>query len=140
MSLYKKQVAQDDDRLGIFLLALKGLRPAIRQREYLEEWWKLVIKPVLDGIGHTRVAIKHASALLLDILDFDADTTDGETKKVEARISSYFGGQLLDCYIKRNYVTIIQDETLSSEDQFITAQISEVLLGYGRRKPKVRIV
>ncbi|OCL05828.1 hypothetical protein AOQ84DRAFT_298164 [Glonium stellatum] len=133
LPLYKKYVANNPDKHGPFLSALKFLRPAIRGDSRLAEWWTLIIRPTIDAIGHKREAIEDAREFLQGILIFDAeDDKSGE----KAQLSGQFSKRLLDAYLERTKIPSTEDDTASPRDEFIARELESVLITFGRRKPK----
>lgn len=132
--LHGKFVAKEPGNLVAFLQLLRAFRPGIARQAYLHDWWTLVIRPISDGLGHTRLEINYASDFLLSMLDYDAeDDKDGE----RAKISAHFVRVLLDAYLRRTHVHDTEREVFNGEDDFVALQLSDVLVAYGRKKPKV---
>ena len=134
LPLYKKYVADNPDKHGPFLSALKLLRPAIRGEGRLAEWWILVIRPTIDAIGHKREEIEDAREFLQGILIFDAEDDKSGGK---AQLSAQFSKRLLEAYLERTKVPSTEDDTVSPQDEFIAHELESVLITFGRRKPKV---
>jgi hypothetical protein len=134
LPLYKKYVADNPDKHGPFLSALKLLRPAIRGESRLAEWWTLVIRPTIDAIGHKREEIEDAREFLQGILIFDAEDDKSGGK---AQLSTQFSKRLLEAYLERTKIPFTEDDTASPQDEFIAHELESVLITFGRRKPKV---
>ena len=134
LPLYKKYVADNPDKHGPFLSALKLLRPAIRGESRLAEWWTLVIRPTIDAIGHKREEIEDAREFLQGILIFDAEDDKSGGK---AQLSAQFSKRLLEAYLERTKIPFTEDDTASPQDEFIAHELESVLITFGRRKPKV---
>jgi hypothetical protein len=134
VSVYNKHVANEPGKQSGFLQALRLFQPAIKGENRLTEWWTLIIKPTIDGLGHKRDGLENAGAFLLGILDYDADEdTDGE----HSRVSQHFTKLLLGAYLKRTQIADAEGELLTLEDSYVANQLESVLIGFGRRKPKV---
>ena len=134
--LYNTYVLNDKEKLGPFLRALRLLRPGLGySEERLAEWWNLVIRPVVDAIGHKRDEVEEAREFLLSILVFDE-----EDDKVgqRAQLSAGFTSRLLDAYLARTKIPYdIDSSTTPEEDEFIARELEAVLVAFGRKKPKV---
>lgn len=133
LPLYKKYVADNPDKHGPFLSALKLLRPAIRGESRLAEWWTLVIRPTIDAIGHKREEIEDAREFLQGILIFDAEDDKSGGK---AQLSAQFSKRLLEAYLERTKIPFTEDDTASPQDEFIAHELESVLITFGRRKPR----
>ncbi|KAB8342911.1 hypothetical protein FH972_022508 [Carpinus fangiana] len=133
-NIYNKHILeQRDARLGAFLHALCLLQPAITGYARKAEWWKLLIGPILDGIGHRRDEISYATQTLLAFMDYDSDTERGSE---QAKESGGLLKLLVAAYMKRARTKDVESEVLTEEDEYIANQLEEVLVAFGRRKPK----
>lgn len=131
--LYSKCVIQNQARLGVFLHALRLLHPAITGASRKLEWWDLVIKDILDNTGHRRDEIEYATDFLLDIMSYDADS---ERALELSRQSTAVLRRLLAAYMRRSRLKDAQGEQLVLEDGYASQQLEDVLVAFGRRKPK----
>lgn len=134
LSLYMRHVAGNSEKHGPFLSALRLLRPALTGETRLSEWWRLVLKPTIDGIGHKKQEIEDAGDFLQNILVYDADDDqDGE----RARLSEFFTKKILDAYLARTKIPSSSEDVVSPENEFVSHELESVLVAFGRRKPKV---
>jgi hypothetical protein len=134
LSVHNKYVATSPDKLTAFVHVLRLLQPAIRGEKRLEDWWLLVIRPVVDAIGHKRDTIDDAREFLLGILVFDAeDDKSGDN----ALISAKFLGRVMEAYMARSKVAILANEDISPEDEFIAQELESILVTFGKKKPLV---
>lgn len=93
------------------------------------------MKPVIETPGHKRQDVEEASGFALDILAYDADEDkDGE----HARLSKAFTDELLGEYLSRTRILTGEKLKLSPENEFVTQELEELLVAFGRQKPKVR--
>ena len=136
-ALYLRHVAGSSEKQGAFLSALRLLRPAITGETRLTAWWDLVLKPTIDGIGHKRHEIEDAREIVQSILVYDVETDqDGE----RARLSNVFIKKVLDAYLAKTNVPSSADDTLSPENEFLSHELEAVLVAFGRKMPKVRLL
>jgi hypothetical protein len=134
LSIYRKYVVDKPDNISSFVSVLRQLRPAVIGETRLIEWWHLVIRPVVDGIGHTRRTIEDASEFVQSVLDYDADDdTSGEKE----RVSNALLKRVLDAYIGRSKVLPVHAEGPSPEDDYIRTGLEAIVINFGRKKPKV---
>lgn len=113
---------------------LRLLQPAIRGEKRLEDWWLLVIRPVVDAIGHTRACIEDAREFLLGVLLFDGD---GDKSGNDAALSSKFLGRVMEAYMGRSKVPTSGSEEISPEDEFIAQELESILVSFGKKMPLV---
>ncbi|KAK5000343.1 hypothetical protein LTR66_000761 [Elasticomyces elasticus] len=131
--LHSKTVSQDPRKRALFLAVLRQLRPAILGESRLEEWWHLEIKPALDGVAQKRTVIEDAQDFLLGILVYDEET---EGVRERAKTSARFRQKLLDAYLAKTVVATDKDEVVSPENEFVARQLEDVIVAFGRKKPK----
>lgn len=124
----------DDERLAVFISVLQVLRPKLRGQAKLQEWYKLVIQPILDGVGSTRAEAKASKKLLLDILEYEG-SGDGESERTKTAV--HFTNRLIEAYMRRTRIPDLDDEALDGEDDLVAQQLEDVLITYGEKKPKV---
>ncbi|CAA9964719.1 Hamartin multi-domain protein [Pyrenophora teres f. maculata] len=132
-ALYWRHVANNAEKRSAFLSTLRLLRPAITGEVRLTTWWNLVLKPVIDGIGHKKTEIEDARALMQTILVYDPDLDrDGE----HARLSTLFTQKLLDAYLARTTVPSSTEHVVSPENEFAARELESILLAFGRKMPR----
>jgi hypothetical protein len=133
-ALYQRHVAASPEKHGAFLAVLRLVQPALTGEAPLTTWWKLVLKPTIDGIGHKRQEMDDAREFVQNILVYDAEADkDGE----RARLSTLFTKRLLDAYLARTNVPLSTEDTISSENDFLSHELESVLVAFGRKMPKV---
>jgi hypothetical protein len=131
VALYKRYVADDTEKRAAFLPVLRLVRPALTGESRWDEWWNLVLRPIIDSTGHKRHVVEDAREVLLSILVFETkEDHDGEN----AQLSHHFMHKLLDIYLTRARL----DHGISPENEFISQEIEATLIAFGRRNPKVR--
>jgi hypothetical protein len=134
LSIHNKYVATSPDKISSFAHVLRLLQPAISGEKRLEDWWLLVIRPIIDAIGHTRQSIEDAKEWLLSVLLFDADrdeTGDG------ASLSAKFLTRVVEAYMAKSNVPTSEVEEISPEDEFIAQEWESILITFGKKKPLV---
>lgn len=130
----KKEEHDEPSNLERFIHVLKILRPLVAVGKMLQECYKLVIAPVLNAAGHTRMEINLATELTLDILVYNAE---GDGSGERAKSSKYLTNKLLDAYIERTRPNDKDGETNSAEDDFVASQLENMLVAFGQKRPKV---
>jgi hypothetical protein len=134
LELHRSSVTPEKE--DAFVNVLRRLQLAILGKARLEEWWRLVIRPILDGLGNRRDTIEDAKEFLLSILVYEDDEA-GDERRV--RLSEHFTQELLDAYLARTKIPTSEDSPATSEDDFVSNQLEGILVAYGRKRPKVRI-
>lgn len=133
-ALYLRHVADNPEKRGAFLSALRILRPAITGEARLTAWWNSVFKPIIDGIGYKKSELEDAKAFVQSILVYDPEADkDGE----QARLSSLFTTRILDAYLARTAMPASPDDSVSPENEFVAHELETVLVNFGRKMPKV---
>lgn len=136
-ALYTRHVANNPDKRGAFLSALRILRPAITGEARLTAWWNSVFKPIIDGVGYKKTEMEDAKAFIQSILVYDPEADkDGE----QARLSDLFITRILDIYLARSAVPSSPDEPVSPENGFVAHELENILVAFGRKMPKVGII
>jgi hypothetical protein len=135
LSIHNKYVGTSPDKLSAFVHILRLLRPAIHGEKRLEDWWLLVIRPVVDAIGHKRDTIEDARDFLLGILLFDADD---DKSGASASLSATFTTRVMEAYMARSKVPTLETEEISPENEFIAQELESILVAFGKKKPLVR--
>lgn len=134
LNTYHKHVSAKPEKYATFLNALTQLRPILTGQVRFEKWWALLVKPILDGIGHKRKTIDGAKEFLLSILVYDSDDDESGDN---ARLSVHFTNKLLSLYLKRTRVVHAEGYANRAEDDFVAEQLQSVLLAFGQKKSKV---
>lgn len=136
-TLYQRHVAGSPDKHGAFLAVLRLVRPALIGEVRLTVWWNLAVKPTIDSVGHKRQEIEDAREIMLSILVYDTEADkDGE----HARLSKLFTKRLLDAYLARTNVPLSAEDTISPENELASQELESVLVAFGRKMPKVRLM
>ncbi|KAF1965209.1 hypothetical protein BU23DRAFT_490075 [Bimuria novae-zelandiae CBS 107.79] len=137
LPLYHRHVQGNPAKLGAFLAVLRAVRPALTGEARLGEWWDIVLRPTLDGIGRKRHEVEDAKELLQSLLLYDAD----ESKEEEhARLSHVFLRKTLDIYLARTKVPSGSDDVISPENDCVSNEIESVLIKFGRKQPKQLLI
>ena len=107
------------------------LEPYLKGQERKQEWWKIVIKPVLDSFGRRRVEIDRATEFMSNVLKYEfKDDKDG----AKAKQTRHFIQLLLDAYLFRTRIQDAEASEYSLEDEHIASQFEKVLLDFGRQR------
>ncbi|KAK5016708.1 hypothetical protein LTR60_002278, partial [Cryomyces antarcticus] len=133
LSIYQKDVKNDPTKHAAFVSALKQLGPGLGGESRLNEWWKLVIQPVVNNVGYKRAVVEDAQEFLLGILVYEDDDDQLGQK---AALSAQYTGRLLDLYLMRTRIAFSEDDVVSQEDESVAQGLESILVAFGRRKPK----
>ncbi|GME24482.1 Hamartin [Neofusicoccum parvum] len=133
LQTYNNHVQDEPVKRSAFLSVLRQLRPAIRGDARLSQWWTLVIRPVVDGVGHKRDEIEDAREFVLGVLTYE---TGGENDAEQAQAAASYTQKLLECYLRRTRIPTGEDDVITPEDEYVAREIESLLVIYGRRKPK----
>lgn len=129
---YNKYAGVGTEKQNAFANLLRLLLPAVANKDSLDEWWTLLIKPTLDTIGNKRDAIESAKELLLSILVLDAGGDGGTVNPLSAQ----FTRGTLDAFFSRTKIPTGEGQVVSPEDEFIAHEWENVLIAFGKKKPR----
>ncbi|KAI9665537.1 MAG: hypothetical protein M1831_001680 [Alyxoria varia] len=132
---YNKYVASDKSKLPAFTHALKHLRPHLLGPSRKFEWWKLVLRPIIEERAN-KSASENAHAFVLETLDFDIDA-DKKRGGELGKESAFFVKVLLESYLKRTGSLASENEEYSLKDEHAAMDLEHILIKFGHRKPKV---
>ena len=129
---YNKYAGVGTEKQHAFANLLTLLLPAIANKDSLQEWWNILIKPTLDTIGNKRDAIESTKELLLSVLVLDGirDGTD------DSGLSPHFIRHTLDAYFTRTKIPSREGEVVSPEDEFIAHEWENVLVTFGKKRSR----
>lgn len=131
LSLYMRHVAGSSEKP--FIAVLRLMRPALTGEARWSEWWDLVLKPTIDGVGHKRHEVEDAKHLIQSLLWFEADEDkDGDN----ARLSNLFLKNIVDIYLARTKIPSSAEDVISAEDDFVSHEVESILVAFGRRMPR----
>jgi hypothetical protein len=135
LAIYNKHVGPGSGKQNAFANLLRILLPTIAKQEWLDEWWSLIVKQILDTIGNKRDSIEAVKDLLLSILVLD--TAEDMTTESAVGISAHFTKKTLDAFFAHTKIPSSDAEVVSPEDEFIAHEWESVLIAFGRKRPKV---
>jgi len=128
----------DNNKLSTFIRALLVLNSRTCRQEKLQDWYNLIVQPVLDGVGYRREEISLSTELLLLMLVYDEDTYD--KKSPNATASKHFLSRTLEAYMRRTRLQDAEDDKVGDEDAFVARQLGDALVEFGQKMPKVRLM
>ena len=131
-SFWERYVGENPQKLGLFAGVLKELRPAILNSSAIWDWWIAVIKPILSSTGYKRPALEDARAFAISVITADEHEDTPDLAKISIRISN----DLLKVYLARSRSPSEGHLSSASENAQIAQQAEDVLVAYGRKKPK----
>ena len=137
LNIYHRYVEHTETKQGSFLQALVLLHPYLRGQQRRQEWWKLIIRPVLDSHGRRRVEVERAGDFVLKTLAYD---TDQDPDGTSAKQSAHFTKLLLDAYLARTSIRDVEADEYSLENEHVASQLESVLVSFGKGKPQDLIV
>lgn len=129
--------APNNDKLSTFIRVLLVLNSKIRRQEKLQDWYNMIVQPVLDGVGHTRDEISLSTELLLRMLIYDEED---ENTEANAKTSKHFLTRTLEAYMRRTRLQDADDEKLGDEDAFVARQLGDALVEFGQKMPRVCVM
>lgn len=127
MSIWEKSVAEIPSAHASWLAILRRLLPALKNSDWLVEWWDRIQEPVLDRLEEDKSLASEAWANTLAVLTSDDIEQDGEGI-----------GQL----VARLLRIWMQTAQLASQDGSSSVLLKAKLirgslLSYGKKRPKV---
>lgn len=127
-----RYVGENPRKLGLFAGVLSELWPAIPNSDAIWEWWVSSIKPVLGSSGYKRPALEDARAFVVGVTTADEDDSTPELSKISNRICN----DLLKTYLAHSQSPSEGKLSSASENAQIAQQVEDVLVTFGRKKPK----
>ncbi|KAF3935683.1 Hamartin [Dactylella cylindrospora] len=136
LTIHSSKVQGHKDRQLTFIAILRELKPALRGRERLMVWWECLLSPTMQNLESTKSSITDARQLVLSMLIFDEDDDiHGDLKEV----SQIFTDLLFDKFVNTtttNPMDVVENLQNGEEERFMRSNVEEILLQFGRRKPK----
>jgi solute carrier family 25 (mitochondrial carrier protein), member 16 len=133
LNIYERDVKNNPNRYSTFIAILRLLRPALTGSARVMQWWETVMLPMLDHLAEEKGLVFEYRGILLDILIYD---TDGEKKSYDANASALLSEKLLELWLKK--ASMIYSEA-GPEVQYLEEQVKQVLIEFGKKRPKVLI-
>ena len=131
-NFWERYVGENPQKLGLFAGVLRELRPVILSSTAVREWWQIVIKPVLGSTGYKKPALEDARAFMVSVMTADEDESVPDLAKISNRICN----DLLKMYLARSQNPSEGKTTSAFDDAQVAQQVEDVLVGFGRKKPK----
>ena len=133
-NFWEQYVGESPHKLGAFIGVLRELRPAITGQGNVLDWWLLVVKPVISGVGYRKSALDDAKDFLVGAMVYDND--DDDDAHQQAKISNRLRSDLLNMYIARSRGLTENDQFVASDNAQIARQVEDVLVAFGQKQPK----
>lgn len=111
---------------------LKELRPAIVGETNII-YWAEKVATVVTTAGHTKAALEDAQDFLVGVMVFEDDEPDAPQR---AKTSARLCKELLDLYLSRSHGLTGTDAFVASEHAQVMQQVEDVLIAFGRKRPK----
>ncbi|KAL1640516.1 hypothetical protein SLS58_006866 [Diplodia intermedia] len=124
LQTYNNHVQDEPVKRSAFLSVLRQVRPAIRGDARLSQWWNLVLKPVIDGVGHKRNESEDAREFVLGVLVYEAG---GDHDAEQAQAAASYMQKLLDCYLKHTRMPTAESDMITPEDEYGAREIESLL-------------
>jgi len=131
-------VTPSNDKLSTFIRALLVLNSKTRRQEKLQDWYNLIVQPILDGVGYKRDEISLSTELLLAMLVYDEEIDDKASRNATA--SKHFLSRTLEAYMRRTRLQDAEDDRVGDEDAFVARQLGDALVEFGQKMPKVCVM
>lgn len=131
--LYKNIVEQYPTSLAAFLAILSRLKQFFPQTGRLLQWWNELLIPILNNLSIQPKLADEARDILLDILVYDED--DSEGKRLENLKASSFS--VAEILLSSWLLKIKQaDDELNDLAGYVAGHIQLILIEYGKKRPK----
>ena len=133
VSIFQRLVRDAPTRLGPFVAILRRLLPCLRTTARVFQWWDLLTEPVLANEDQDRHLAEESFAGVFEVLmSFDADDEDANGLETP---SNPFVNRLVALWMDR--YNLLEQETVSRSDENRDRRIREVMMKYGKSRPKV---
>ncbi|KAL3426879.1 hypothetical protein PVAG01_00388 [Phlyctema vagabunda] len=132
LAIYEKDVLGTPPRYAAFLAVLRQLKRAIQGSGRLLQWWSRLADPILEQMGEEKGLSVEAHHTILNILVYEED--DEEHLEEAKSSSAVLTENLLSSWLTK-FVTASAGE-LDPEAQFVERKIKNILLEFGRKRPK----
>lgn len=119
-------------RLAPFLAILRLLKSGIRGSSRLLQWWDKLCLPVLSRLGDEKGLASEARSTLLVTLNYDEDEEDVEDAKTTSKVMSE---RLLEIWLAESKSA---DEDMNQHARFVEHQLLDILVAFGKKRPKVQ--
>lgn len=134
-SLWEKYVSNDQNKLGAFAGVLRELHTAMSEVERAT-WWRRVIKPLLNQVRFSKVALEDAKEFTMAVMVPEEDE-EAAAAAGQASATDLLCRDLLDMYVRHSRVVDDeQDGSSLAKDTQVAQQIEDVALAFGRKRPK----
>lgn len=131
LNIYQRDVKNTPNRYSIFIAILRLLMPAITGSARIMQWWETLMVPMLDHLAEEKGLIFEYRGILIDILVYDADD---EKNSCDANTSALVSEKLLELWLKQS---LLMSPEAGPAAQYIEEQVRQVLIEFGKKRPKV---
>lgn len=131
-SFWEKYVGDNAQKLALFMGVLKILRPAITGQANIVFWARKAVT-LVSSTGSVPSAIQDAQAYLVGTMVFSDDEKNALQR---SRTSARLCKDLFDAYMFRSSELANGSPSAAPSNAQIKKQIEDVLIAFGRRRPK----
>lgn len=130
LNTYQSYILDKPSRLAPFLAILRTLKPAIRGKGRLLQWWDKLTVLVLNKLGQERGLAVEARETLLETLVYDEDDAEIEDAKATSKTIAH---NLLEIWLaKSKYAS----EEIDDHARFVETQLRIILISFGKKRPQ----
>ncbi|KAF2483192.1 Hamartin protein-domain-containing protein [Neohortaea acidophila] len=129
---WEKYVRDTPQKFGMFMGVVRELRPAIAHSE-VQRWTNTLAFPILNSTGHAKTAVEDAAEFLIGFMLYDEEQEDITS---QAQRSGEICKRLWDIYSDRTSILATSDPLEASDNAQVAQQVEDVLIAFGRKKPK----
>ena len=134
-AFWERYVGNNPQKLALFVGVLKELRPAIKGEQDILEWWRLVVTRVVNDATFKKTAIEDAQQFLLGVMIDEEDEQDAQEHE---EITGKLLNHLFSVYLAKSHsLTEDEDDGTAQANAQVVQQVEDILLAFGRKRPKV---
>lgn len=132
--IYQANIQGKQGRLASFLAILRELNPLVVGNGRLLRWWDKFSPPLLAHVVEEKGFAPDLRLTVLEWLLWDEEEVDSETTHA---VSALVAQDILSTWLEK---WRLADSQLDIDAKFLENQLHQILIMYGRKRPKVRSV
>jgi hypothetical protein len=130
-NFWVKEVRGKHERYPAFITVLREAKCAIRGTKRWQQWWDVLVMPVLGRIGEVRALAKETRLLLLELMVYDSDQSDTGALEEAKSTSSLVAGKLMEIWLRQSGAAETHADATA---QYMEQQIKIALMSFGNRR------
>lgn len=135
MSIYQSSILNHPARIAPFLALLRTLKLGLQGSRRSLQWWDILSDPIIIHLGIEKGLAAEAKESLLDLLIYDEE--EEENLKEAKATSDDLAEVLMSTWLAKSKLAL---EELNEHAKFVEEQLQAIMLAFGRRRPKVRVL